>query len=117
MGDARRRDLCHDPCMTNDLLATFSNQLADAVAAAAPSVVQVQGGRRPVSGVVYADNVVLTTVRALGREDNLHVRRPDRTTLHPELAAWDPATTLAVLRASGLELKPFVPSAERPRVG
>ena len=35
--------------MTNDLLTTFSNQLADAVDAAAPSVVQVQGPRRPAS--------------------------------------------------------------------
>src|SRR4029078_1337492 len=117
MGDARRRDLCHDPCMTNDLLATFSNQLADAVAAAAPSVVQVQGGRRPVSGLVYADNVVLTTVRALGREDNLHVRRHDGTTLDAELAGWDPATNLAVLRANGLELKPIAVSAGPARVG
>ena len=33
--------------MSADLLATFSNQLADAVAAATPSVVQVQGRRRP----------------------------------------------------------------------
>jgi len=63
--------------MTNDLLSNFSNQLADAVATASPSVVQVQGRRRPASGLVYADGVVLTTVRALGREDGLHVRRHD----------------------------------------
>jgi hypothetical protein len=67
--------------MTTDLLTTFSNQLADAVASATPSVVQVQGRRRPASGLVYADNVVLTTVRALGRED--------------ELAGWDPTTSCA----------------------
>ena len=35
--------------MTSDLLAAFSDSLADAIAAAAPSVVQVQGGRRPAS--------------------------------------------------------------------
>ena len=87
--------------MTTDLLTTFSNQLADAVAAAAPSVVQVQGRRRPASGLVYADNVVLTTVRALGREDGLHVRRDDGATLDAELAGWDPTTSLAVLRVAG----------------
>ena len=87
--------------MTTDLLTTFSNQLADAVAAAAPSVVQVQGRRRPASGLVYADNVVLTTVRALGREDGLHVRRDDGRTLDAELAGWDPTTSLAVLRVAG----------------
>src|SRR4029078_8010590 len=116
MGDARRRDLCHDPCMTNDLLATFSNQLADAVAAAAPAVVQVQGRRRPASGLVYADNVVLTTVRAIGREDGLHVRRHDGRTLDAESAGWDPTTSLAVLRVAGLDTKPLAPSAAAPRV-
>ena len=71
-------------------------------AAAAPSVVQVQGRRRPASGLVYADNVVLTTVRALGRGDGLHVRRDDGQTLDAELAGWDPTTSLAVLRVPDL---------------
>ena len=92
--------------MTTELLTTFSNQLADAVAAAAPSVVQVQGRRRPASGLVYADNVVLTTARALGREDGLRVRRHDGHTLDAELAGWDPTTSLAVLRATGLDTNP-----------
>src|SRR6187549_3970346 len=100
--------------MTTDLLTTFSNQLADAVAAASPSVVQVQGRRRPASGLVYADNVVLTTVRALGREDGLHVRRDDGTTLEAELAGWDPTTSLAVLRVPGLGTTPLVPSTASP---
>ena len=59
--------------MSETTLLTVSNQMADAVAAAAPSVVQVQGRRRPASGVVYARDVVLTTARALGREDGLAV--------------------------------------------
>src|SRR5216117_1525309 len=103
--------------MTNDLLSTFSNQLADAVAAAAPSVVQVQGGRRPASGLVYADNVVVTTVRTLGREDHLHVRRDDGATLDAALVGWDPTTSLAVLRVDGLGAKPIAPSAAPARVG
>src|SRR5205807_130211 len=97
---------CHDRRMTTDLLTSLSTQLADAVAAAAPSVVQVQGRRRPASGLVYADDVVLTTVRALGREDNLHVRRHDGAVLDAELAGWDPATSLAVLRVGGLGVAP-----------
>jgi S1-C subfamily serine protease len=103
--------------MTNDVLSSFSDQLADAVAAAAPSVVQVQGRRRPASGLVYADSVVLTTVRALGREDGLHVRRDDGRTLDAELAGWDPTTTLAVLRVPGLEAPAIAPSTSAPRVG
>jgi S1-C subfamily serine protease len=103
--------------MTNDLLTSFSNGLADAVAAAAPAVVQVQGRRRPASGVVYADNVVVTMVRTLGREDSLHVRRHDGQTLDAELAGWDPATSLAVLRVRELGIAPAGPAAAPARVG
>ena len=87
---------------TNSTLTALSNGLADAVAAAAPSVVQVHGRRRPASGVVYQDGVVVTSARALGREDGLHVRRHDGTVFDAELAGWDPATGLAVLRVAGL---------------
>jgi S1-C subfamily serine protease len=103
--------------MTTELLNTFSNALADAVSAVSPSVVQVQGRRRPASGVVYAENVVLTMVRALGREDGLHVRRHDGHTLDAELIGWDPTTGLAVLRANGLETKPLTLSTVPARVG
>src|SRR5438046_6560876 len=100
-----------------DTLTDVSNAMADAVAAAAPSVVQVQGRRRPASGLVYADDVVLTTVRALGREDNLHVRRHDGAVLDAELAGWDPATSLAVLRVGGLGVAPIRRAPAEARVG
>jgi S1-C subfamily serine protease len=99
--------------MVNEL----SNQMADAVAAAAPSVVQVQGRRRPVSGLVYAEDIVLTTTRALGRENGLHVRRPDGEVRDAELAGWDPTTHLAVLRVPGLQAHALVPATTEPRVG
>jgi S1-C subfamily serine protease len=103
--------------MAANAIEQLSNQMADAVASAAPSVVQVQGGGRPGSGLVYADDVVLTTVRALGREDGLHVRRPDGRTLDAELAGWDPTTNLAVLRVPDLGLAAPTLSSARPRVG
>jgi S1-C subfamily serine protease len=102
---------------TTSALTTLSNDLADAVDAAAPSVVQVQGRRRPVSGVVYQQDVVVTSARALGREDGLHVRRPDGTVLDAELAGWDPATGLAVLRVAQLGTTPLQASETAPRVG
>ena len=91
--------------------------MADVVAAIAPSVVQVQGRRRPASGVVYASDVVLTTVRALGREDGLHVRTEDGRTIVAELAGWDPATGLAVLRVPGLGAAPAAVAETPARVG
>lgn len=99
------------------MLTQLSNQMADAVARAGASVVQVQGHRRPASGVVYQDNIVLTTTRALGREEGLRVRRPDGGALDAELVGWDPASSLALLRAEGLDLPALAPSGESPRVG
>lgn len=100
------------------MLTEFSNQLADVAAAAASSVVQVQGRRwRTASGVVYASGVVVTTIKALGREDGLHVRGAEGDALDAELAAWDPATGLAVLKAPGLAA-PAIGVAKQPaRVG
>src|SRR5712691_11551042 len=99
------------------MINELSNQMADAVAAAAPSVVQVQGRRRPVSGLVFADGIVLTTTRALGRENGLHVRQPDGEVRDAELAGWDPTTHLAVLRVPDLQAPPIAPAADVPRVG
>jgi S1-C subfamily serine protease len=95
----------------------LSNQLADAVAAVAPSVVQVQGGRRPASGLVHSADVVVTTARALGREDGLRVRSGDGTAFDAELTGWDAATGLAILRAPGLGGTAVRPSESEARVG
>jgi len=103
--------------MSLSTLTQFSNQLADIIAAASQSVVQVHGRRQPASGVVYAADVVVTTTRAIGREDGLTIRTPDGRTVEAELAGWDPATHLVALRAPGLNLPPATPSAAPPRVG
>ncbi len=103
--------------MTSSVLGAISNELADAVAEVAPAVVQVQSGRRPASGLVYADGVVLTTARALGRGDRLRVRRHDGQTFEAELAGWDPATGLAVLRVGSLGVAPVAVSDGTARVG
>lgn len=103
--------------MTNHDVSVMSNALADAVEHAAPSVVQVQGRRRPASGLVFEKDVVLTMMRAIGGEDGLHVRRHDGETLEAQLAGWDPTTSLAVLRAPGLGGHPLAPAAAPARVG
>jgi serine protease DegQ len=94
-------------------LETLSHQLADIVEAIAPAVVQV----RRASGVVYAEDAVLTSARALGREDDLHVRTHDGRTVEARLHGWDPATGLAVLRVSDLAAAPARTSTEAVRVG
>src|SRR3982751_2697255 len=103
--------------MTSDSLNAISNAMADAVAAAAPAVVQVHGRGRPASGLVYAAGTVVTTIRALGREDRLQVGGDGGGALAADLAGWDPTTSLAVLRVDGLTAAPIAPTAAVPRVG
>ena len=99
------------------MLTEFSNQIADVVAAASPSVLQVHARRRPASGVVYADGIVVTTMRALGREDGIRVRVHEGDVVDAELGGWDPATSLAVVRVPGLKARPLQPAHAPARVG
>lgn len=101
---------------TNTLIA-LSDQMANAVDAIALSVVQVHGRRRPTSGLAYASDTVVTSARALGREDGAKVTSSDGTVTTAELAGWDPASGLAVLRTEGLALAPAVVAESPARVG
>jgi S1-C subfamily serine protease len=56
-------------------------------------------------------------MRARGRDDGLAVRRGDGTVFAAELAGWDPTTTLAVLKVSGLDAPPVRTAPAVPRVG
>jgi S1-C subfamily serine protease len=102
---------------SNEYATALSTALADAVERAAPGVVQVQGRRRPASGLVYAGEVVLTMARVLGREDGLRVRDHAGQIFEAQLAGWDPATSLAVLRVPGRAAAPVPVSQAAPRVG
>jgi S1-C subfamily serine protease len=98
------------------MLMNFSNQLADAVDAVAPSVVQVRARHRAASGLVYGEDLVLTTGRVIGRDEHPEIRTPDGRLLTAEVAGWDPATRLALLKVTGLQAPPVAPGAP-PRVG
>jgi S1-C subfamily serine protease len=87
------------------------------IEAISPSVVQVHGRRRAASGVALENDAVVTMVRALGRRETLQVRRHDGQAIEAELVGWDPATSLAVLRAPGLGVPPAQRSDATPRVG
>ena len=103
--------------MTTEQLTQFSESLADSVSTAASSVVQVHGAGRPASGLVFAPDIVITTMRALGREDGLQVRGHDGSALEAHLAGWDPTTSLALLRVPGLAGAPIATATAQPRVG
>lgn len=97
------------------MLKELSNQLADMVEAVAPSVVQVQGHARPASGLVYGPDLVLTTARAVDREERPRVRRADET-LDAELLGVDRTTRVALIRVPGLNGHALTPGTP-PRVG
>jgi len=98
-------------------LIEFSNALADVAERAGASVVQVQGRRRAGSGVIFREGTVLTSARALGRDDGLRIRTDDGIEHQAELAGWDPGTGLAVLKAPSLKHRPISRATHAVRVG
>jgi S1-C subfamily serine protease len=97
-------------------LSTISDQLADLVEAAAPSVVAVDGRPgRGASGFVFAPDLVVTADHVLERDDHIRVRLADRR-LDAEIVGRDPGTDVAVLRVAGLGGVP-PPRSEAVRPG
>jgi serine protease DegQ len=104
--------------MTTQALDQFSTALADLAAASAPGVVQVRGARRSASGIIYGQDTIVTTAGAIGREDGLSIKLTDGREIDGELAGWDPATGIAVLRArSALDINPPKATGSEPRAG
>ena len=93
--------------MTTDrsTLVAFSDQLADAVAAGARSMVAVHGRLRlPSTGIHWRDGVVVTTEATVRRDTDLSVTLPDGRHIPATLAGRDPGTDLAALRIPAGEL-------------
>ena len=103
--------------MTTHTLAGFSEELARIASSSSSRVVQVHGGRRPASGIIHGPETVITMAGAVGREDGVRIRLPNATDgIDAQLAGWDPASGIAVLRAPlGVASPPEI-AAEEPRV-
>ena len=101
-----------------DLLRILSNQMADAVEQVGPSIVLVNGReRQPASGVVYAQDLLLTAAHVLEREENITISTHDARTLPAQVVGRDTTSDLAVLRVADLGLAPATASEETARVG
>lgn len=98
------------------MLTDISSQLADIVDAAATSVVQVRANGRAASGVVYQSGLVLTTGRVIGRADHAEVRDSSGGAFAADIAGWDPASRLVLLKVPELSAPAITPGA-LPRVG
>src|SRR2546422_1812143 len=83
-------------------LSDLSRDIADLVARLGPSVVRVDARRgRPATGIIWADNLVLTADHVLEQEDAIQLTG-STTTVKASIAGRDPGTDLALLRTEGL---------------
>jgi S1-C subfamily serine protease len=98
-----------------DILSTLSSELAHAAEQASASVVQVAARRRPVAGLVVAEDLVVTPAQHLD-DDAVVVRRGDGHTAEGTVLGRSPATGLAVVRVPNLGVPP-ARSGDEPRVG
>jgi S1-C subfamily serine protease len=97
-------------------LSALSDQLADAVDAASPSIVAVDARRRfPASGIAWSEQVVVTADHVIERDERIKVVLHDGTSVDATIAGRDAAADVAVLRVGG-SLKP-APRASAPRTG
>jgi len=89
----------------SDVARALSSELADLVERAGTSVVRVEGGRLPGSGVVWsADGVVVAASHSVEGDAGIEVGLADGSTLAATLVGRDPTTDVVALRvaASGL---------------
>ena len=102
----------------SSLVASFSNGLADAVESAGKALVLVNGRQRhPASGIVYAQDLVLTADHVLEREEDITIQTPDGRTMATQFGGRDPASDLALLKVADLGLDPARTADGPPRVG
>lgn len=86
-------------------LSDLSREIAELVERLSPSVVRVDGRRgRPASGIIWADNLVLTANHVI-EEDEILVTGPP-TTVKASVVGRDPGTDLALLKTDGLRGAP-----------
>lgn len=102
--------------MTAEMLDRISNALADHVAAAAPCVVGIATGRRPVSGILWRADVVVASEQALPDGSEFAVRL-GAAEVAAKLAGRDPGTNVALLRLAQPVQATLPEPAPTPRVG
>lgn len=98
----------------SNLFESLSDQVVAAVEKAAPSVVQVQGHRRPAAGVVFADHHILTP--AATDDDRVAVHAGDGHALEGVVLGRIANMGLTVVRVEGLA-RPALAAAPEPKPG
>jgi S1-C subfamily serine protease len=83
-------------------VSDLSREIADLVGRLGSSVVRIDARRgRPATGIIWADNLVLTADHVLEQEDAIQVTGSG-TAVKASIVGRDPGTDLALLRTEGL---------------
>ena len=101
-------------------VSDLSNQLADAVQTAAAWTVRVQARRGPpASGIVLSNDLIVTADHVVdpSREDQIKLGLPNGNEVEGKLVGRDPATDVAILRASAAQLTAATAASQDPRTG
>lgn len=102
--------------MAADLIDQISNAFADHVSAAAPNVIAVATGRRPISGILWRADVVVTSEQMLPDSTEFAVRQGGNE-YAAKLAGRDPGTNVVLLRLPQALPAALPAAAPTPRVG
>lgn len=93
--------------MTTDL-ADLSNRLAEAVERVSPSIVAVHGRRGGgSSGIVWRENVILTSSEGVRVDEGIPVLLPDGKVSTARLRGRDPGTDIAILETDAAGFRPL----------
>lgn len=94
----------------SSVLSELSNDLANLVKAADPSVVRVEARRRlPATGIVWStDGLIVTSSHVIERDKDIRIGLSDGSSVGATLVGRDPSTDIAILRAEGAQ--PTVPT-------
>lgn len=91
----------------SNVLADFSNGLADAAQTAGQSIVRVDARERmPASGIAWSTDLVVTAHHVVESDEGIGIGLPDGSEASAVLVGRDPTTDLALLRVSGASLTP-----------
>jgi S1-C subfamily serine protease len=99
-------------------LTALSDAMVAAVERAGQGTVLVNGRRRlPASGIVYANDLVVTAEHAVERDEDITVMLANGTNLNASLAGRDPGNDLALLRLEKGSAAPLEKAGGEARVG
>ncbi|MBD2156156.1 trypsin-like peptidase domain-containing protein [Leptolyngbya sp. FACHB-16] len=85
-------------------LSAFSEELANAIAQAATTIVALPSGRFAISGVHWRSGIVVTTIDAVRCREELELLLPNGEALPARVVGSDPGTDIAVLRVEASNL-------------